>query len=112
MEKDSFILNNPLSRVIIKYTTGIPFVIWGVYGLVLAFFLVIFRNESFFQFEKLAVVLVFSTLWLIVSEVLKKKEVFNPKIYFMVDSLIYLEFSAVFSILPVGSTEICFSCIV
>lgn len=92
MEKDSFWLNNSLFRLINKYTTGVPFIIWGIYGLAMAVFLIIFRNESFVNFESLKYVLIFSTCWFAVSDIIKKKEITNKRAHFWIDSLAYLAF--------------------
>lgn len=80
-----------------KYTTGVPFLIWGFYGLVMAVFLIIFRDYPNVRFEKLLYVLVLSTVWLIASDVTKRRELFNKKIHFIVDSLVYVAiFSAIY----------------
>jgi len=60
-------------------------------------FLIIFRNYPYVNFGKLVYVLIFSTVWLIASDITKKKELFNKRVHFIVDSLVYVAiFSAIY----------------
>lgn len=73
-----------------RYTTGVPFIIWGAYGTAIVVFAIIFRNYPGVNFQNLKYILLFSSCWLIVSDIIKKKEIFNPHAHFIVDSLVYL----------------------
>ncbi len=90
-----------MKNFIKKYTTGTPFVVFFVAGFFVGtFFLVLFVLKTLgsidvatihhVDFQKILYVIVFSGIWFVISDILKKKEIFPQPINFFIDSVFYL----------------------
>jgi hypothetical protein len=77
-------------KFITDHTSGVPFMIWSIGGMAVATFLFVFRDRELIQFDKIIYIIIVSIVWFVVSDIIKKKEVFNKRIYFIIDSIFYL----------------------
>ncbi len=84
-----------------KYTTGVPFMIFLASGaLMTAFFIILYTLKVYghididrlihVNFGKIKYVIILSTIWFIISDIAKKKQLFPQIIHFILDSAFYL----------------------
>ncbi len=84
-----------------KYTTGAPFAVFFAAGFLFTlFFIALYLLREFgytdistvhhIDFQKIWYVIIFSGIWFIASDIIKKKGVFPQSVHFFIDGIFYL----------------------
>jgi hypothetical protein len=79
-----------IKKFITEYTSGLPLFLWSIAGIGIAVFVFLFRNNEHINFEKLKYIILISAVWVIASDILKKRAVLNKTFHFIIDSVVYI----------------------
>lgn len=79
-----------VKKIITEYTSGLPLFLWMIAGIGIGLFIFLFRNHAYINFDKLKYIILISAVWIIGSDILKKRRVLNKTFHFITDSVIYI----------------------
>ncbi len=79
-----------VKKIITEYTSGLPLFLWTIAGIGIGIFIFLFRNHGYINFDKLKYIILISAIWIIGSDILKKRRVLNKTFHFIADSVIYI----------------------
>lgn len=79
-----------VKKFITEYTSGLPLILWMIAGVGIGLFIFLFRNNEHIDFEKLKYIILASAVWIISSDIFKKREILNKTFHFIIDSVVYL----------------------